>query len=78
MLRNARASCPAQRRSKTVRVGSERRSAPDPNALRIRTDLYGTLVQDWTTEDMIFDVRALIAYLSAGTTPVTPASRHGV
>jgi 2-keto-4-pentenoate hydratase/2-oxohepta-3-ene-1,7-dioic acid hydratase in catechol pathway len=41
---------------------------PNPNALRIRTVLNGEAVQDWTTEDMIFDVRELIVFLSADTT----------
>jgi len=40
----------------------------DPNALEIRTDLNGAIVQDWTTDEMIFDVPALIEFLSAGTT----------
>jgi 2-keto-4-pentenoate hydratase/2-oxohepta-3-ene-1,7-dioic acid hydratase in catechol pathway len=43
---------------------------PDPNALRIRTRLNGCTVQDSTTADMIFDVPALIEYLSASTTLV--------
>lgn len=56
---------------------------PDPNALRIRTELNGTVVQDWNTEDMIFDVPALIAFLSAGTTllagtVVLTGTPHGV
>ncbi len=41
---------------------------PNPNALRIRTVLNGQTMQDWTTEDMIFDVSALIAFLSGSTT----------
>jgi 2-keto-4-pentenoate hydratase/2-oxohepta-3-ene-1,7-dioic acid hydratase in catechol pathway len=43
---------------------------PDPNALRIRTILNGETVQDWTTSDMIFDVPALISFLSEGMTLV--------
>lgn len=43
---------------------------PDPNALRISTRLNDDLVQDWTTSDMIFDVRALISFLSGSTTLV--------
>ena len=43
---------------------------PDPNALKIATILNGERVQDWTTSDMIFDVPALIAYLSGSTTLV--------
>jgi 2-keto-4-pentenoate hydratase/2-oxohepta-3-ene-1,7-dioic acid hydratase in catechol pathway len=43
---------------------------PDPNALRIATVLNGERVQDWNTRDMIFDVPALIEYLSGSTTLV--------
>jgi len=38
---------------------------PDPNALRIRGLLNGTVMQDHTTADMIFDVPALIESLSS-------------
>lgn len=41
---------------------------PNPNALGIKTVLSGEVVQDWHTNDMIFDVPALIAFLSASTT----------
>jgi 2-keto-4-pentenoate hydratase/2-oxohepta-3-ene-1,7-dioic acid hydratase in catechol pathway len=41
---------------------------PNPNALGIKTILNGKVEQDWNTNDMIFDVPALIAFLSAGTT----------
>lgn len=43
---------------------------PNPNALRIATLLNGERVQDWNTNDMIFDVPALIEYLSGSTTLV--------
>jgi 2-keto-4-pentenoate hydratase/2-oxohepta-3-ene-1,7-dioic acid hydratase in catechol pathway len=43
---------------------------PNPNALRISTVLNGERVQDSNTSDMIFDVPALIAYLSGSTTLV--------
>jgi 2-keto-4-pentenoate hydratase/2-oxohepta-3-ene-1,7-dioic acid hydratase in catechol pathway len=43
---------------------------PDPNALRIATVLNGERVQDSNTSDMIFDVPAIIAYLSGSTTLV--------
>jgi 2-keto-4-pentenoate hydratase/2-oxohepta-3-ene-1,7-dioic acid hydratase in catechol pathway len=43
---------------------------PDPNALRIATILNGARVQDSNTSDMIFDVPAIIAYLSGSTTLV--------
>lgn len=41
---------------------------PNPNALEIRTILNGEVVQDSTTEDMIFDVKTLISFLSGSTT----------
>ncbi len=40
----------------------------NPNALKIRTILNGKAVQDWNTDDMIFDVPALIEFLSGSTT----------
>ena len=40
----------------------------DPNALRVRTVLNGETVQDASTSDMIFDVPALIEFLSGSTT----------
>lgn len=43
---------------------------PDPNKLKIATILNGERVQDWNTDDMIFDVPALVAYLSGSTTLV--------
>lgn len=45
-----------------------RESLPDPAGLRIQTYLNGTVVQDSSTRDMIFDVPALIEFLSRGTT----------
>ncbi len=41
---------------------------PNPNALRIRTELNGATVQDSNTSDMAFDVPAIISYLSGSTT----------
>lgn len=41
---------------------------PNPNALQIKTILNGEAMQDWNTEDMIFDVRTLIEFLSGSTT----------
>jgi 2-keto-4-pentenoate hydratase/2-oxohepta-3-ene-1,7-dioic acid hydratase in catechol pathway len=41
---------------------------PDPNTLRIKTVLNGDVMQDWNTDDMIFDVPALIEFLSGDTT----------
>ncbi len=41
---------------------------PDPNVLRLRTLINGEVLQDANTSDMIFDVPALIAFLSGSTT----------
>lgn len=41
---------------------------PNPNTLGIKTILNGEVVQNWNTNDMIFDVPALIEFLSADTT----------
>lgn len=41
---------------------------PNPNALRIRSILNGTVMQDSNTSDMIFDVPAVIEFLSADKT----------
>ncbi|MFO7536336.1 MAG: fumarylacetoacetate hydrolase family protein [Kiritimatiellia bacterium] len=41
---------------------------PDPNNLRIRGLLNGVVVQDSNTSNMLFDIRALIAFLSGSTT----------
>lgn len=38
---------------------------PNPNALRIRTILNGTVMQDSNTSDMIFDIPALLESLSS-------------
>ena len=56
---------------------------PNPNALKIKTVLNGETMQDWTTEDMIFDVRTLIAFLSGSTTllpgsVIMTGTPHGV
>lgn len=55
----------------------------DPNALEIRTLLNDEVVQDWRTDDMIFQVADLIAFLSAGTTllpgtVILTGTPHGV
>jgi len=55
----------------------------NPNNLDIRTRLNGELMQDWTTRDMIFDVPALIAFLSGSTTllpgtVILTGTPHGV
>lgn len=41
---------------------------PNPNTLAIKTILNNELVQDWRTDDMIFDVPAIIEFLSGSTT----------
>ncbi|HEY1848595.1 MAG TPA: fumarylacetoacetate hydrolase family protein, partial [Opitutaceae bacterium] len=41
---------------------------PNPNSLRIRTVLNGEAMQDWNTNDMVFDVPALIEFLSGSKT----------
>jgi 2-keto-4-pentenoate hydratase/2-oxohepta-3-ene-1,7-dioic acid hydratase in catechol pathway len=41
---------------------------PNPNALRIRSLLNGQVMQDSSTSDMIFDVPAIIEFLSADKT----------
>ncbi len=56
---------------------------PTPNALRISTTLNGEKVQDWNTNDMIFDVSAIIEFLSGSTTllpgtVILTGTPHGV
>ncbi len=41
---------------------------PDPNSLNISTNLSGKIVQEGNTNDMIFDIPALIEFLSGSTT----------
>lgn len=43
-------------------------SLPNPNVLRIRSILNGTVMQDSSTADMIFDVATLIEFLTADKT----------
>lgn len=56
---------------------------PNPNALRLRTVVTGQVMQDWNTGDMIFDVPALIEFLSGSTTllpgtVILTGTPHGV
>jgi 2-keto-4-pentenoate hydratase/2-oxohepta-3-ene-1,7-dioic acid hydratase in catechol pathway len=56
---------------------------PNPNQLRIRTILNGETMQDWNTNDMIFDVPAIIEFLSASKTllpgtVIMTGTPHGV
>jgi 2-keto-4-pentenoate hydratase/2-oxohepta-3-ene-1,7-dioic acid hydratase in catechol pathway len=46
---------------------------PNPNSLGIKTILNGETMQDWNTNDMIFDVPTLIEFLS-GSTELTPGT----
>ncbi len=41
---------------------------PNPNTLAIKAVVSGETLQDWNTSDMIFDVPALIEFLSGSTT----------
>ena len=55
----------------------------NPNELGIRTVLNGETMQDWNTNDMIFDVPALIEFLSGSTTllpgtVILTGTPHGV
>jgi len=55
----------------------------DPNSLGIRTILNGETMQDWNTDDMIFDVPTLIEFLSGSTvlapgTVILTGTPHGV
>jgi 2-keto-4-pentenoate hydratase/2-oxohepta-3-ene-1,7-dioic acid hydratase in catechol pathway len=56
---------------------------PDPNTLTIRTVLNGQVMQDWNTDDMIFDVPAIIEFMSASMllrpgTVILTGTPHGV
>jgi 2-keto-4-pentenoate hydratase/2-oxohepta-3-ene-1,7-dioic acid hydratase in catechol pathway len=55
----------------------------NPNSLKIKTILNGEPVQDWNTDDMIFDVPELIEFLSGSTTlipgtVILTGTPHGV
>lgn len=55
----------------------------NPNALAIKTVLNGEVMQDWNTNDMIFDVPTLIEFLSGSTTllpgmVILTGTPHGV
>ena len=56
---------------------------PNPNDLKIKTVLNGETMQDWNTNDMIFDVPTLIEFLSGSTTlmpgtVILTGTPHGV
>ena len=55
----------------------------NPNALPIKTILNGQVMQDWNTDDMIFDVPTLIEFLSGSMTlepgtVILTGTPHGV
>lgn len=55
----------------------------NPNSLPIKTVLNGQTMQDWNTNDMIFDVATLIEFLSGSTrllagTVILTGTPHGV
>lgn len=55
----------------------------NPNALRISTVLNGETMQDWNTNDMIFDIPTLIEFLSGSSTllpgtVILTGTPHGV
>ncbi len=59
------------------------KAIPNPNMLRISSRVSGQIMQDWNTEDMIFDVPAIIAFLSGSTTllpgtVILTGTPHGV
>jgi 2-keto-4-pentenoate hydratase/2-oxohepta-3-ene-1,7-dioic acid hydratase in catechol pathway len=56
---------------------------PHPNNLKIKTILNGAAMQDWNTNDMVFDVPTLIEFLSSSKTlmpgtVILTGTPHGV
>lgn len=56
---------------------------PNPNALRLITRINGAVRQDWSTQDMVFDVATLISFLSGSRTllpgtVILTGTPHGV
>ena len=56
---------------------------PNPNGLGIKTILNGAVMQDWNTNDMIFDVPTLIEFLGGSSmlapgTVILTGTPHGV
>jgi len=56
---------------------------PHPNDLALRLEINGQVLQDWNTNDMIFDVARLIEFLSGSTTllpgtVILTGTPHGV
>ena len=55
----------------------------DPNSLRLRTTVNDEILQDWNTDDMIFDVPSLVSFVSEDTTllpgtVILTGTPHGV
>ena len=55
----------------------------DPNSLSIKARVNGEIMQDWNTNDMIFNVPELIAFLSGSATllpgtVILTGTPHGV
>ncbi|KAI7859275.1 fumarylacetoacetate hydrolase family protein [Circinella umbellata] len=55
----------------------------DPNNLRLGTKVNGKVLQDWNTNDMIFDVATIVSFLSQGSTlmpgeVILTGTPHGV
>ncbi|MBL9206642.1 MAG: fumarylacetoacetate hydrolase family protein [Opitutaceae bacterium] len=55
----------------------------DPNALRLVTRINGEVRQDWTTQDMVFDVATVVSFLSGSRTllpgtVILTGTPHGV
>ena len=48
----------------------------DPNNLKLETYMNGDKRQDWTTKDVIYDCRKLIAYCSSSMT-IKPGDLNG-
>ncbi|WP_174279660.1 fumarylacetoacetate hydrolase family protein [Sphingomonas bacterium] len=62
-----RPNLPVKNRAATTPLGPwivDAADVPDPRTLRLSTAVNGVTVQDGTTADMVFDVAALIEYLS--------------
>ena len=56
---------------------------PNPNSLAIKTTLNGQVMQDWNTNDMVFDIATLIEFLSGSKTllpgtVILTGTPHGV
>jgi len=56
---------------------------PNPNALRLITRINGAVRQDWTTQDMVFDVPSIVSFLSGSRTllpgtVILTGTPHGV